>query len=465
MEKAFFRFGHDLSIAADSRLDNAVIRELWNGFCLQNGQLHMEKGEACEFKTSGMPSPMLPGGCEYAIIVAEQGFAAVATDYPALARAMMVLVQRIEAVSLEPVREAFQIETCQLEGRYKIKTRMIHFCVFPETTLVFLKKCIRLAGVMQYTHVVLEFWGMLQYDALKELAWQNAYTKEQIRPLIREIEDLGMEAVPMLNHLGHASASRVSSGKHVVLDQNPRLAPLFSNDGWSWNIASEQARSLLKDLRAELGELFPSSSYIHLGCDEVYSYENSDEQYRLMCGYMRDLLQQVKGEGKRPIIWGDMLLNEKACGVTSPYFCGCHTPENAERIMASIPKDTIIADWHYDVTEVPIQTSVYLKERGFDVLGAPWYRYDNCQAYVDTIYENRLMGVMVTTWHTLAQKMPHIVEDALMCGAYTSPWITAHSHQVLPQTATLLRAIHFSNGHYNEAGWTDLQVSTVYPEV
>ena len=30
-----------------------------------------------------------------------------------------------------------------------------------------------------------------------------------------------MEVIPMINHLGHASASRACYGRHVVLDQNP----------------------------------------------------------------------------------------------------------------------------------------------------------------------------------------------------------------------------------------------------
>lgn len=467
MVKEYFHFGKLLSAKADLRLNNDTIRSLWNGFCFTCGELELTEGEANTFCTGGMDLPELPRGKEYIVTVTQKGIAVVGADYNGLARGLMVAMMGIEFETLAASGGSFRIQECTLESKYTIQNRMIHFCVFPETSPVFLKKCLRLAGVMQYTHVVLEFWGMLKYDCLKELAWPNAFDKDYARAVVKEVEDMGMEAIPMMNHLGHASACRVSGGKHVVLDQNPLLADLFSPDGWSWNIESQASHDLLKQVRRELYEVYPNCRYFHLGCDEVYSYEKGDEDQRRMRHFLHDLIEEVKAEGKRPIIWGDMLLNAGAVGVGSrrqvprpdkPYFCGCDTPENAEKMIEAIPKDTVIADWHYDVLEKPIETSVYLKEKGFDVLGAPWFKIPNCQAHVDTIQEEKLFGLMVTTWHTLAEKMSHIVEDALMCGAYQSPWSGRAGSKIRTETATLLRKVCFVNGDYKEAGWTDSQI-------
>lgn len=458
MEKRYFYFDKTLCAKADSRLNNGTVRELWNGFCHRSGELVLSAGDDFCFKTGQPEIPVLPEGKEFALCVTEQGAAVTAADYGGLVRGLMTLMMRIEAVDLTEGQEKFRIEACRLESKYTIQNRMIHFCVFPETTPLFLKKCIRLAGVMQYTHVVLEFWGMLKFDCLKELSWENAYTKEAARAIVKEIEDMGMEAIPMLNHLGHASACRVSGGKHVVLDQNPRLATLFAPDGWSWNITSPRVHDLLKQARRELYEIFDNTAYFHLGCDEVYSYEKGEADQAMMRRFLHDLIEEVKQEGRRPIIWGDMLLNPKACGVEKPYFCGCDTPEHAEQLIAAIPKDTVIADWHYDVLEAPIKTSVYLKEKGFDVLGAPWFLTQNCRAHTDTVRDHGLMGIMVTTWHTLAEKMPHIVTDALMFGAYQSPWSGEETSKIRTETAALLRKVCFVGGDYKEAGWTDSQI-------
>lgn len=467
MEVPSFRFDGSLKAKADPRLNNRTIKELWKGFCFGNGRLELEDGAENCFITEGMQAPALADGKEYAIYVSSRGIAVTGRDYGALARGLMVLMMRIELCECEDEGIALCIAPCELESKYTIENRMIHFCVFPETSETFIRKCLRLAGVMQYTHVVLEFWGMLRYDCMKELAWPNAFDKERARALIEEIEHMGMEAIPMMNHLGHAAACRVSGGKHVVLDQNPALAPLFSPDGWSWNIRSRRAKELLKNVRAELYELFPGAKYFHLGCDEAYSYEKGDEDQRMMRQFLHELIEEVRAEGVTPIIWGDMLLNPEAAGVvdrhkssdpTNCYFCGCDTAENAEKMIAAIPKDTVIADWHYDVLCAPIKTSVYLRDKGFRVLGAPWFKDANCQAYVDTIAENDLFGLMVTTWHTLAEKMPHIVRDALMFGAWHSPWSGEATSKTRTETATLLRKVCFVEGNYKEAGWTDSQV-------
>jgi hypothetical protein len=132
---------------------------------------------------------------------------------------------------------------------------MIHICVFPENDLYFIKKLIRLSALCQYTHIVIEFWGMLQYDCLKELAWPHAFTKAQAQELIDECRELGIEPIPMFNMFGHATGSRECYGKHVVLDQNPTLQYLFTPDGWGWDITSEEVFALLKQVRQELYDL------------------------------------------------------------------------------------------------------------------------------------------------------------------------------------------------------------------
>ena len=458
MEKKYFCFGSALRGKGDTHLNNETIHSLWKGFCFQAGCLELEAGSAFSFQAGIVELPQVPKGKEFVLRVTERGIAVAARDYPGLARGMMVLMMRIEPLDLTENQERFRIETCALESRYSVQTRMIHLCVFPETTPAFLKKCLRLAGVMQYTHVVLEFWGMLKFDCLKALSWENAFSKEFARQLGKEARDMGMDVVPMLNHLGHASACRVSGGKHVALDQNPRLAPLFSPDGWSWSLTNAQVPGLLRELRRELYEIFPDARYFHLGCDEVYSYESGDESHRMMRQFLRDRIEEVIAEGKRPIIWGDMLLNPQACGVGKPYFCGCDTPEHAQQLLDAIPRDTVIADWHYDVTESPVKTSVYLKEQGFAVLGAPWFQKENCQAYVDTVRDFSLMGIMVTTWHTLSQQMPHMVTDALLCGAFQSPWSGGEDSRVLTETAALLRKVSGPADGYGQAGWTDSQL-------
>lgn len=191
MEKNYFYFDKRLYARANGRLNNETIVALWRGFCHQSGVLVMEEIDDVCFQVGTIGIPEVQEGREFAVQVTEQGIAVAAKDYSGLARGLMVLMMRIEAIDLTEGQERFRIETCTLESDYSIQNRMIHFCVFPETSQLFLKKCIRLAGVMQYTHVILEFWGMLQYDCMKELAWENAYSKDFAARMVTEIEDMG----------------------------------------------------------------------------------------------------------------------------------------------------------------------------------------------------------------------------------------------------------------------------------
>ena len=72
-------------------------------------------------------------------------------------------------------KEFFIDSVCENKA-YNIKNRMIHLCVFPENSLLEIKKYIRLFSVLQYTHVIVEFWGTFKFDILSSLAWENAFT-------------------------------------------------------------------------------------------------------------------------------------------------------------------------------------------------------------------------------------------------------------------------------------------------
>ena len=297
--------GGKISVVADERMNNDTVKKLWNSFTLTMGEICFEKGEACTFRLGDTQLPTLSSGKEYALRVDESGVAIVGKDYGGLMRGFMSFLMKIELDETD-----FIIQPVAEESNYKIQNRMIHICVFPENDLYFIKKLIRLSALCQYTHIVIEFWGMLQYDCLKELAWPHAFTKEQAKELIKECRELGIEPIPMFNCLGHATASRVRLGKHVALDQNPRLQRLYTPDGWAWNINSAEVSSLLKLVREELYELFGDGEYIHIGCDEAYYITRNKTLRQKLPGYLAELTNAVESEGRRPMLWMDMLMEK-----------------------------------------------------------------------------------------------------------------------------------------------------------
>lgn len=436
---------------ADKRFENATVQSLWKSFCLGDGQLNLTQGADCAFRLGTTPLPTLEPGKEYALRVDAEGAAVVGRDFGGLMRGFMVLLMKIEYTD-----DDLRIAYTQEQSAYRIENRMIHICVFPDNDRYFIKKLVRLCGLCQYTHIVIEFWGMLKYDCMKELSWPMAYTKEEAKELIREAREFGMEPIPMFNQLGHASACRVRHGKHVVLDQNPRLQSLFTGDGWDWNINSEKVHALHKAIRAELYELFGEGTYFHVGCDEAYNYTHGDTERKKLPAFLKRLTDEVVSEGRRPMVWMDMMLER---GKYPNATATCPANE-VEAMQKSLNPKTVMVDWQYRIYEAPVSTTMSLKDTGYDVMGAPWHHVDNYTAFADTIAQHGFFGIMMTTWHTLETKMPSVLGCAKRCGVTTHPWSYISSAKTFgKETAAMMRRISFEGNDYKSAGWIERDMS------
>ena len=296
------------------------------------------------------------------------------------------------------------------------------------------------------------------FSLYKELAWPHAFTKEQAKELIKEARELGLDPIPMFNMFGHATASRLCYGKHVVLEQNPRLHYLFTPDGWAWDITNEKTYELLRQVREELYKLFGDTEYIHIGCDEAFYYMNCDDLRRSLPSYFNRLTNDVVKENRRPMMWMDMVLERENYPANYPqeYYYAFGISGESEELLSSLAKETVMVDWQYDVFEAPFKSSMDLKEKGGDLIVAPWLNQKNFSAAVDTVADNGLFGVMLTTWHTLKSQIPCVVECAQKMGAKTFHW--SHYSRIEEETATLLRKISFEGNSYADSGWAKEQI-------
>jgi len=447
---ASFLLPDQLTVFACSEIKKETLLTLWNRFSLSFSTPTLLPTEEYCFCTDMAKVPALPEDKEYAILVDRDGFGVAGKDFGGLMRGIFALLMKIELKETG----AFIKERVE-SSNYCIRNRMLHICIFPENDFYFIKKLIRLAGLCQYTHLVFEFWGTLQFDCMKELGWPDAFSKEQAKELIEECRNFGMEPIPMFNQLGHASGCRMKSGKHVVLDQNPHLQHLFTPDGWAWDIFSEKVLALFKEIRKELYELFGEGEYIHLGCDEAYYYTKDEALRRSLPEFLRKLTDDVVSEGHRPMVWMDMMLERGKYDQDGKATATCPAQE-VESMQQALNPATVMVDWQYKIKEAPIKTLLSLKENERDAMGAPWYDHGNYTAYVKTISAHQFFGIMMTTWHTLFEHMPSVLGCAKSCGASTFAW--SDSAPLLSETATLLRRLSFEKNSYQECGWATNQI-------
>lgn len=386
-------------------------------------------------------------GCDvtdFHFTVSESGIRIVGCDFSSMMRGFTHFLLNISYCG---DKKAFFVPDVTFNGRPKVKFRCVHFCVFPETELNFLKKCIRSAAMAKYSHVVLEFWGMLKYDCMSELSWPFAYTKDEIREVAREANALGVEIIPMVNHLGHASSCREINGKHVVLDQDPRLEYMFDSYGWVWKFEREDVYSLLRKMREELIEVCGEGKYFHLGCDEAYRFSHNTDDALKMVDYLNRVSAELEAVGRRAIIWHDMFLSEEE----NAGYIATSTREVADKAIERLSKRVIIADWQYSKHGECWKTSKKFKELGFDVICAPWDNPKNVEEAVMTADRFELMGIMQTTWHTLFYGFREMV----YAGALSYGLEEAESDARRFLCAHIARRAMPSMGDYYSAGWAE----------
>lgn len=140
-------------------------------------------------------------------------------------------------------------------------------------------------------------------------------------------------------------------------------------------------------------------------------------------------------------------------------FPHCYTvcpADEVDTILSSMHPSTVAVDWQYDIQESPVTSSVFLKERGFDTIGAPWYDPKNYKAHIQTIAMNNMHGIMLTTWHTLKEHMHSILGCAKSCGVQTFTW--SPNSGLREETATMLRRLSFEGNTYADCGWSKEQI-------
>ena len=449
----FFTIKGNLTIRLPENLINDTVKELVFGLLYRSVNVDYVPHKYNEIIIGEAERKTYIGESVY--IVTEKGIYIGGKDERALLTALFMLLQDAEPVDLEKGKEHVRFLCTEKQIDTGIKRRMIHFCVFPKISLSVYKKFIGLAGVLGFTHIILEFFGTLKFDALKELSWENfAFTKGEIADLIKEMRDLKIEPIPMFNHFGHAAQSGLLGGKHVVLDRNPRLATLFSPDGWRWEFDKPEVKDLLKKIRLELIDLFGDGKYFHVGFDESFSYPNDEKSTDALCKYITYLCEEVKSEGRIPLLWGDLFLHEPTVGINKEtgYEGNCPSASVAEKMIKSLPDYAVICDWQYFVKKAPWKSAKYFKDKGVKTIVCPYYDPEGVTTAIETVQEYSCYAYMQTTWDrpfTHGGLIPLIEPYYKIFGI----------DKAVPKvdnclnSATLIRKLFFAEGDYDKSGF------------
>jgi hypothetical protein len=236
-----------------------------------------------------------------------------------------------------------------------------------------------------------------------------------------------------------------------VLDQNIEYEYMFSDNGWVWNFENREVYDLLCKVRAELMEVCGEGKYFHLGCDEAYSLGKGKQSGIAVSRYINSVQKELEKDGRRAIIWGDMLLDKKEFSADDGYSANSDK-ETADTICENLDKNIVIADWQYNVFDGVWKSSQKLKMTGFDILCCPWGKTSNCESAVVTARQEELCGIIHTTWHTLHGNF-HIM---LFSGntAYEGTRSHVSDQELAHHAAAIVRKVYPSS-EYENTGWSE----------
>ena len=440
-----------------------VFAEYWNNFSYGLSEIELIPTDSFTFCIGQVPVLPLDGE-SYRVSITESGVSLAADSEKSLICGFMTLIDRLLMERVNGESRLF-LDACTYGETAFIARRMAHFCVFPETELWEIRRFVRLCAFLRYTHLVIEFWGTFRYECLDALSWERAFSADDLREIFAQARDLGLELVPMFNHYGHASSGRVMHGKHVVLDRSPQYAYLFDETGWAWNIGLPETIDLQKKMRQELTELCGAGSFFHIGCDEIYGFDYSERAMEEICTHINAVARNLAESGRKTILWADMFLPRTLKNQTGNTYTAACPSENASSFMLSkLDKNVLLADWQYDACRFPVETSLFLKEKGFSVLLCPWDRGMNrTNACLETAKIHGLDGILHTTWHTLSSGMPYVAKTARGCFLPAGSKDVRDESQALHfnKTAEILRKVYPCGGDYRKSGWSKKEIEDI----
>ncbi|MCL2443411.1 MAG: family 20 glycosylhydrolase [Treponema sp.] len=270
--------------------------------------------------------------------------------------------------------------------------------------------------------LILEFNPGYNYRCYPELA-DGSFGRNEAKKIALAAIEAGIKIVPLFMCLGH-QGWRFAKNKLLKLHPEFDETPDVPEDGdaentpdlefycHSWCASNDDVYKYVLPMMDEIMEDF-GTDHLHVGMDEVFSLaedtcprckgKDRAELFARTVNILHDHI--VKEKGWKMMMWADRLNHAEAFG----YHAWEGDIWGTWHAIDMIPKDIILADWHYEMNEKGFSGIEVLLEKGFTVLPASWkelkqtrYLLDEALKYKKAAsekgYTGLLAGMIVTCW-------------------------------------------------------------------
>jgi len=306
-----------------------------------------------------------------------------------------------------------------------------------EQTVEMYKWLIRRLARYKYTHLCLMTKGTLAFESYPELE-MGPWTGKEVQQLLRFAADRGIavfpevktmgkffESMPVQNgmesfadllerrkyigqldyqaqyHAGYGQRAAQLEEEQKALEKEQNAVAKISED---FKITDPAVFEFLRPVLDEVYDMFGQPEFFHIGCDESFYIainEPAEERGPLMAAYINHVAEYLQAKGCKVMMWDDMLVSHEQF----PYFFEAHggPPLNTWTAVETLNKDIVLACWHYGYTvagHYPQNYSMigWLADKGFQVIGVPWFKEDGILNMIRNVKEANGMGMMGSAW-------------------------------------------------------------------
>jgi hypothetical protein len=295
---------------------------------------------------------------------------------------------------LELTPDGIGVRACEITDSPSLEFRGVHYYPSRDTVDVYKKLAERVLSRFKFNHVVFEC-EYTQWDTDKKIWVQHSIPKSQLAEYIKISRDNGLEPIPLVQSLGHMEWM-FKNGANRELAEDPDLP-------YAYAVTEPRSYDFIHGIDAEAVGLFKPVEYFHIGHDEVDMrgrYPHRTEAKKL--GKSKLFLEDVRRhdeffrkQGMKMMLWGDMLLAKGEANDAA----SAESRVAAKERRDGIPKDAVIADWHYGVAPPADYTSLKLfKDEGFKTIACTWYRPENIANFAAAARKYGAWGLLQTTW-------------------------------------------------------------------
>ncbi|MCL2603151.1 MAG: family 20 glycosylhydrolase [Defluviitaleaceae bacterium] len=272
------------------------------------------------------------------------------------------------------------------------------------------------------THLVIEFNPGYVFKCFPELSFGD-FGREHAQKVAAAAKEAGIEIIPLFMCLGHQGWRLDTSmllkvyPEFIERPHLPTEAEHLPHDLFfychSWCASNDKVYDYVLPMIDEIMEDF-GADMIHVGMDEVFDLAESTcpccsgKTRPFLFARTVNILHDhiVREKGWQMLMWADRLNNAKEFG----YHAWEGDIWDTWKAIDLIPKDIIMADWHYDMNEQGFRGIERFIEKGFTVLPAAWRKLDQTQYLLDEAlkwrdsakekgYSGAMAGMMVTSWN------------------------------------------------------------------